>query len=177
MRRIRTVSLIAVLLLGTLGRDASGQSGSILALAEVPSSRITITAVTELRFGTLLPGAPRTIDPQTSPGAGRFEIRGATGAEFELAIALPTELRSDTSAAVMPIDFGPQAGCHREGAQPVGCRYYDPSVTLTTRFPTTTGPDEVFSVWLGGTILPASDQAPGPYSGFATASVAYTANE
>jgi len=177
VRHLRTASLFAAFLIGSIGEVAVGQSGSILAIAEVPSSRITITAVTELRFGSLLPGAPRTIDPQTSPGAGRFEIRGATGAEFELAMALPTELRSDTSTAVLPIDFGPQAGCHREGVQPVGCQYYDPSATLTARFPAAAGPDEVFSVWLGGTVRATPDQVPGPYSGFATASVAYTANE
>ena len=77
----------------------------------------------------------------------------------------------------LPIDFGPQAGCHREGVQPVGCQYYDPSATLTARFPAAAGPDEVFSVWLGGTVRATPDQVPGPYSGFATASVAYTANE
>jgi hypothetical protein len=177
VRRLRTASLLVVLLSGTIGDVVVGQSASILVSAEVPSSRITITAVAELRFGSILPGALRTIDPQTSPGAGRFEIRGATGAEFELAITLPTELRSDTSGAVLPIDFGPQAGCVREGIQPIGCQYYDPSVTLTARFPETPGQDEVFSVWLGGTIQPPPDQMPGPYSGFATASVAYTANE
>jgi hypothetical protein len=177
VRRLRTASLLVVLLSGAIGEAAVGQSASILASAEVPSSRITITAVAELRFGSILPGALRTVDPQSSPGAGRFEIRGATGAEFELAITLPAELRSDTSGAVLPIDFGPQAGCVRAGIQPVGCQYYDPSATLTTRFPTTAGSDEVISVWLGGTIQPAPDQLPGPYSGFATASVAYTANE
>jgi hypothetical protein len=156
---------------------AIGQSASILALAEVPSSRITITSVTGLHFGSFTPGAPRTVDPQTSPGAARFEIRGANGAEFELAITLPSELRSENSTAVLPIDFGPQAGCVREGVQPVGCQYYDPSATLTARFSTAGGPDEVVSVWIGGTIEPAPDQVPGPYSGFATASVAYTANE
>lgn len=160
-----------------LGDSASAQSGSILALAQVPSSRLTISAVAEIRFGSILPGAVRTIDPQTSPGAGRFEIRGAEGAEFELALSLPAELRSDGSPEAMPINFGPRAGCHREGAQPVGCQYYDPTSTITARFPTAAEPAQVFSVWLGATVQPAPDQTPGPYTGSVTASLAYTANE
>ena len=120
---------------------------------------------------------PRTIDLQTSSGAGRFELRGAEGTEFELAMALPTELHSDTSSAVMPISFGPRAVCHREGVQPPWCQYFDASATLTARFATPAEPDEILSVWLGGTVQPAPDQVPGPYTAFATATVAYTANE
>ena len=177
MQRLRTVSLLLGGLLAAFGQVASGQSGSILAQAHVPTSRITVAGVTGLRFGNIFPGTLRAIDPQTSPGAGRFEIRGGEGAEFELALVLPSELRSDTSSAVMPIRFGPRAGCHRDGVQPVDCQYYDPAVTLTARLPSTGGRDGVFSVWLGGTVEPAPDQVPGPYTGFATATVAYTAND
>ncbi len=177
MRHLRTVSLLGGCLLATLGKAASGPSGSILAQAIIPSSRITIAGVTELRFGSILPGVPRTIDPQTSSRAGRFELRGAEGTEFELAMTLPTELHSDTSSAVMPISFGPRAGCHREGVQLPGCQYYDPSTTLTAWFATSGEPDEILSVWLGGTVQPAPDQMRGPYTAFATATVAYTANE
>ncbi len=161
-----------------IGAPAGAQSAtaSMQATAEVSDIQISISSLAQLRFGDVIPGAPRTIDPSASVDAGKFEILGARRAEFTLTMTLPTVLLAGSGPFAIPITFGPTAGCHDNRDRQNQCTTYDPSTTLTERIRPTPPPDNTFYVWLGGTVSPAAAQVPGVYTAVVTASVAYTGN-
>lgn len=159
-----------------LNAQAHAQAASMLASAEVTDVLMSIQGNASLRFGAVIPGAATTVDPRTSANAGEFEIHGARRAEFTLDITLPTELRTGAGPWVMPISFGPTAGCHRNRDQQNNCTSFDPSTALVARVRATPFPNNTYFVWIGGAVTPALGQFPGVYSGIITASVAYTGN-
>jgi len=159
-------------------RPASAQSGtaSMQVLVEVANVQISIAPLSQLHFGDVIPGAPRTVSPQTSINAGKFEIRGARRAEFTLSMTLPTELRAGAGPNAMPIAFGATSGCYDQRDRQSSCTTYDPATTLTARIRPTPAPNNTMYVWLGGTVTPGGTQVPGSYVAVVTASVAYTGN-
>jgi hypothetical protein len=179
---MRSPSLLAVLGLGfaLLGasRPACAQSGtaSMQVLVEVSNVQVSIAPLSQLRFGVVIPGVARTVSPQTSANAGKFEIRGARRAEFTLSMTLPAELRAGAGPNAMPIAFGATAGCYYQRDQQNNCTTFDPATTLTARIRPTPPPNNTMYVWLGGTVTPGGTQVPGSYVAVVTASVAYTGN-
>ena len=173
--RAGPICLLLVVLGSTLVRPLPAQNASMVVVAEVSDIAISILAADQLRFGTVTPGAPTLIDPQTSANAGRFEIRGARRAEFTLDMVLPVQLTTGGPWS-MPIAFGPNAACHRDKNQQNQCAYYDPSTTLVAKLRATPYPNNTYYVWVGGTVSPSPTQFPGVYSATITATVAYTGN-
>ncbi|MBE0593597.1 MAG: hypothetical protein IH616_14485 [Gemmatimonadales bacterium] len=159
-------------------RPVCAQSGtaSMQVLVEVSNIQISIAPLSQLHFGDVIPGAPRTIDPRTSVSAGKFEIRGARRAEFTLSMTLPAELRAGAGPNAMPIAFGAAAGCYDQRDRQNSCTTYDPATTLIARIRPTPPPNNTMYVWLGGTVTPGGTQVPGSYLAVVTASVAYTGN-
>jgi len=179
MRRAPLLAACGLLLaLAGPGRPAHAQSGtaSMQVLVEVSDVPLSIAPLAQLSFGSVIPGAVHTIDPQTSVNAGKFEIRGARRAEFTLSMTLPTELRAGAGPNVMPISFGAIAGCYDQRDQQNHCTTYDPATTLTARIRSTPPPNNTMYVWLGGTVTPGGTQVPGSYLAVVTASIAYTGN-
>lgn len=179
---MRLPPLLAAVALGLAlsgaGRPLRAQSGtaSMQVLVAVASAQLSIVAQSALRFGSVIPGTARTVDPRTSVDAGKFEIRGARRAEITLTMTLPTELRAGAGPNAMPIAFGATAGCYDQRDQQSRCTTYDPATTLITRIRPTPPPDNTMYVWLGGTVTPGGTQVPGSYLAVVTASVAYTGN-
>jgi hypothetical protein len=161
-----------------IGAPAAAQSASasMQVLAEVSDIQISIAALAQLRFGDVVPGTPRIVDPGVSVDAGKFEILGARRAEFTLSLTLPALLRAGSGPYAMPIAFGPTAGCYYARDRQNQCAVWDPGTALTARIRPTPPPNNTFYVWLGGTVTPAAAQVPGVYSAVVTASVAYTGN-
>lgn len=155
------------------GRPLRAQT-SMNSSAQVTFLALTIQPTQQLQFGAVIPGIPTTIDPQTSPNAGKFEIRGFPFAQFTFDLTLPTQLT--TGVWSMPITFGPTAGCHRNRDQQNLCAYWDPATTLTRRIRFAFPPNATAFVWVGGTVSPSPTQFPGVYSAVLTATVAYTGN-
>ena len=161
----------AVLLLSSGGLRAQT---SIVARAEITDIAVTVRDVQDLQFGTVLPGFPTTVDPQTSANAGKFEIRGAQRAEITIDLTLPPALTVGPWS--MPINFDANAACHRNRDQQAQCTYFDPSTTLITNIRNQAFPDNLQIVWVGGTVSPTPAQFPGVYSGTITLMAAYTGN-
>ena len=179
MRRTPLLAACGLLLaLAGAAPPVHAQSGtaSMQVLVEVSNAPLSIAPLAQLHFGSVIPGAIRTVDPQTSVNAGKFEIRGARRAEFTLSMTLPTELRAGTGPYAMPIAFGAAAGCWDQRDQQNRCTLYDPATILTARIRPTPPPDNTMYVWLGGSVTPGGSQMPGSYVGVVTASVAYTGN-
>ena len=179
---MRLPSTLAVLGLGLALAGASGpacaQSGSasMQVLVEISNIQISIAPLSQLHFGDVIPGTPRTVDPRTSVSAGKFEIRGARRAEFTLSMTLPAELRAGAGPNAMPVAFGAVSGCYYQRDQQNNCTTYDPATILLARIRPTPPPNNTLYVWLGGTVTPGGSQVPGSYLAVVTASVAYTGN-
>ncbi len=146
--RIPRIAL-AVTLVACGPTTGVAQSGSMTAVAFVSDLAVSIAAAAPLRFGTVIPGTPVTIDPNTSPNAGKFEIRGARRAEFTLDMVLPTQLVAGPGNA-MPVSFGAASGCGFTQDDQTRCSTFDPSVTYTARIRATPAPNNTHYVWLGG---------------------------
>lgn len=150
------------------------QSASLVARAEVDPTALSVLDVQGLQFGTVVPGLPTTVDPQTSPSAGKFEIRGAPRAEITVDVSLPSTLTVGPWS--MPLSFGGAAACHRNRDQQNLCTYFDPSATLVTNIRNRKFPENLVIIWIGGTVSPTPTQFPGVYRGTITLTAAYTGN-
>lgn len=118
-----------------------------------------------------------TVDPRVSADAAALEIRMVEGSELRLSMTLPRQLHADTTAATLPISYGPKAACQGASRQRGACEYFDPERPFATGpgAPAEGAEGRVY-VWLGATLTPSEDQVPGTYGAVATASVSYTAN-
>lgn len=117
-------------------------------------------AVTDLSFGTVLPGIPSSVTVRDPRHAGLFEIQGPAGASVRIEFVLPTALTSE-QGSLMPISFGPGDGFAdpSRGRPPRG-QVFDPHAPLIQSL----GPNGRLYVRIGGTVRPGRPQASGSYS-------------
>lgn len=148
-------------------------TGSITAIADVNNTALSVATLTQLTFGTLVPGTPVTVDPSSSTVAGEFELHGARNAQFSATFSLPAVLRAGTGGPTMPIAFGPGAGCHYSRDQQNRCAAFDPSTPLVQRLRNNPPPNDSYFVWIGGTVIPSPTQAAGVYQGTITITAVY----
>ena len=166
--------LWVVIALAVVRTQDTWAQASIVARADVSATALSVLDVDDVQFGTVTPGLPTVIDPQTSPNAGKFEVRGAQRAEITLDFTLPTSLTVGPNA--MPIAFSPTSACHRNRDQQNQCAYFDPTTTVVTRIRNRAFPDNLRIVWVGGTVSPSVVQFPGVYRGSIVLTAAYTGN-
>lgn len=154
------IAFAAAALLALPGAVSGQNTAQIQALAEVLSP-IDVTAGVDLDFGQVLPGVPTQVLPVDG---GTFAVSGAAGQDVIVDFDLPLTLAD--GLLTMPVSFDAGYGA---GAPDTGL---DPNVVVTVGLGATGGWD----VFLGGTVLPAVDQAAGNYSGTVTLTVAYPAS-
>lgn len=145
---------------------AAQASGDMTATADVLQP-LTVTAGQNLAFGTVFPGVSKTILPD-GVTAGRFDIAGAGESEVDVNFSFPGTLTGP--GAPMPISFGATAAAWAT-ASSAGASAFDPNTGTTQDLEA-----GAMMVFIGGTVDPAVDQAPGTYSGTVTLLVAYTGN-
>ena len=176
IRRFLAV-LAAVAAGAALARPARAQAVAALATtADVNTTALTLINQTPLAFGTVIPGTPTTVNPQTSASAGYFVIQGVRRAEISITMTLPAQLTTGAGGATMPISFGAQGGCFRDRPPQTSCTFYDPSTTLVDRIRNQNPPNNHYHLWVGGTVSPAAAQQGGVYTGTITLTAAYTGN-
>lgn len=152
----------------------AAQSSVILVDAEISSTLLSVANPQDLRFGSVVPGTPTTLNPRTAATVGAFVIHGNRNAEVALSMVLPAALA--VGPYTMPITFGTQDGCWRVSAQQNACTRYDPTTPLVQRIRNSNAPNNTLFIWLGGTVSPAAGQHPGFYSATIAVSVVYTGN-
>jgi len=157
-----------------LWRPRGAQNASITAAATVSQTALSVVAIANTRFGTVTPGTPVTINPQTSANAGEFEFHGNRNAQINATFTLPTQLTTGTGGYTMPITFGANTACRRNTAVQGGCTRFNPATGFTARLRNQNPPNDTYFVWMGGTVSPAAGQHPGVYRGTITVTAAYT---
>ena len=122
-----------------------------------------VTALTDLRFGTVVAGVPTNIAP-TSSNAGSWRIHYtllAIASSFTL--TLPTELSRAGGGATMPVSFCATCGIwRRNNSNPAGGTTFNPANQVN--LPVMGVNNDVY-IWLGGTASPTAGQSPGSYTG------------
>ena len=131
------------------------------AQSEVHRVRLPLTALalSDLSFGTVLPGIPSSVSVFDAHHAGLFEIQGPHDASVRVDFLLPTALTSE-EGATLPIVFGPGDGfADFSHGHPRRSRAFDPHRPVIGSL----GRNGHLFVWLGGTVQPGRPQASGRY--------------
>lgn len=165
-------ALVALLLTPRLART-QGVAGQFGIDAQVIGQAITVTALTNLNFGTVLKGVPTTVLP-SSAAAGAWQVQGDKNAQVSIAFTLPAVLTNIQAlpGSTMPITFGAASALWNRGTNNVaGATAFDPSVGTTGRMGPPANP--FIYLWIGGTVTPALTAKPGIYTGTIIVTVAY----
>lgn len=153
--------------------QALAQSATVQATGTVLTP-ITFTSSTNLAFGTsLFPGIDKSI-AHTDAGAAEFDLSGEAGKEITATFTLPTDLTHTDGTTTLPFSCSTtDAGYAGSSTAQGTATDFDPNSALTTTLDATNG---TLSIWLGGTVQPATTQKSGSYSGDITLDLAYTGN-
>jgi len=149
-------------------------SAAVGVAATISTTALSIAQQNDLDFGAVMPGVPVTINARTSASAGWFEIHGQRNAEIAITMTLPAQL--STGFWTMPVTFGNTSGCWRRQGGQNACTLWNPNTVLVERIRNNIAPNNIFWLWIGGTVSPAAAQHTGMYLGTITMSVVYTGN-
>jgi hypothetical protein len=119
------------------------------AAAQINAPKLDVTQESDLYFGRLLAGISTTVDPLAG-GAAFFELRGPKLAELLIEFLLPTDLVGESSGALLPVTFGPNAAAFSPTQRTTSAVFFDPSVPHSV----ITIEEEKSLVWVGGTVMP-----------------------
>jgi hypothetical protein len=133
----------------------------------------SITVNSNLAFGPVFQGVPKTVSRHVPGEAAEFLVSGTPNAEITLDFELPTYMH--TAGANMQLIFSTIDCALDSSASPdqthPGQDNINPWHTITCRLGSIG-----LTVWLGGTVVPGLTQKPGDYSAIIVLTVAYTGN-
>ncbi len=171
MKRWLVLALAAACAVVTAG-SAQVNSGAIGARASIQGP-MTVTGLQGLDFGTVLPGTPSTVAPNTAQ-AGIWMVSGTPNAYVDISFTLPSLLNNIQAAPgiTMPISFNTTAARWRRQTQSLaGGTVFDPAVGDVGRLGP--GPRPDMYIYIGGTVSPSPTQLPGRYQGSITVNLFY----
>ncbi|HXY70285.1 MAG TPA: hypothetical protein VEH62_12600 [Gemmatimonadales bacterium] len=156
MRRTLAIGMLAAVSLAPMGISPAQAQDREHHRVRLP---LTALALSDLSFGTVLPGIPTSVSVLDVHQAGLFEIQGPSDASVRVDFLLPTALTSE-EGATLPIAFGHSDGyADFSHGHPRRSRTFDPHRPVIG----TLGPNGHLFVWLGGTVQPDRAQARGRY--------------
>ena len=161
---LRPILYAAAIGLSATPAWAQTQTATILASASVMQP-INVVGAVNLAFGSVFPGVARSVAVNTA-GAGRFDVTGQPSAPVFVSFVLPANLIS--GANTLPI--GTWTGHQNTVNNPTTGTNFTPSGAMTTA--TFSGTGQLF-VFVGATVTPATNQAPGVYNGTIQITVTY----
>lgn len=156
MNRFQVIKIIIILIIATM--------------LPLFAADETVTVNSNLTFGTMFPGIPKTVD-KSSTAAAEFSIGGDAGAEVTIDFTLPSYLSS--GANNMQIIFYSDGCAIDSNPTPnQSSPTYDdlnPWQTLTYDLGSSG-----LTVWLGGKAIPGMRQSAGTYTADIILTVQYT---
>jgi hypothetical protein len=165
MHRWAKVSTAVVAACVVAASSASAQSANINVNANVYQA-IAFTGTADLEFGNVFPGVVKTI-LVADAASGRFNATGQANANVNLTFDLPTDLVNGGNN--LPI--GSWDACRDIDAAPAGCTQFTPVDGVAS--PATFSAAGQLFIFLGATVTPAANQAPGGYTGTVSLTLAY----
>jgi spore coat protein U-like protein len=156
--------------MSTAQAQATPATASITATAVVQQALVA-AKVQDLDFGATFGGIARTVLP-SDVTSGEVGLTGSPNAEVTVSFTtLPAILTGP--GANIPLTYGASAAAYNVAGTRAGATAFDPATGSTTRLNNATG---LLSIYLGGTVSPAANQAAGTYTNTITLSAAYTGN-
>jgi hypothetical protein len=132
----------------------------VFLVARPLSGQITVVAIRDLTFGTVIVGVPTAVPPDDPVRSGQFEISGSRPSDqLVFQFTLPNQL-AGPAGATMPISFG-ATDALASSIVPASRRSFDPRAPATFRVNTR----NPFSIFIGGTVAPPAGQRAGTYTG------------
>ena len=168
----RLATLAALLFAPLVGR-AQGVTGQVGLDAQVIGQALTVTALRDLTFGTVLKGVATTVLP-TDANAGAWQVQGDKNANVTIGFTLPTQLVNIQAlpGSTMPITFGATSALWNRATNNVASAIsFNPAAGTTGKLGPPANP--FIYVWIGGTVNPAATAKPGIYTGTIVVTIAY----
>ena len=139
---------VALAIAALVSRDASAQA--------------VVTALSGLALGTIISGTTTSVTP-IAAGAMSLDINGILGASGGWSLTLPSTLTRAGGGATMAITFCPTCGRYRvNNNNPAGGVIFNPATGVTGLVLNVVS--HVY-VWIGASVSPPLNQAPGSYTG------------
>ena len=138
-----------------------------LGAASPAAAQVSVTGMRDLAFGPVIVGIASTVAPSDPLRSGRLRITAPAGSRLKLDFIPPNRL--DGPGARLPIKFSKSdalAVGNAPGSVPV---VLDPNPKAISRYDM--GASTAVDIFLGGTVTPAGNQAPGNYLGTITLTV------
>lgn len=159
--------------LALAGRLPAQSAGSISADAVVVTTGMTLVAVRDLDFGSVVKGIATTVAP-TAGTAGSWQVSGNANAFVVISFTLPTLLTNIQAlpGSTMPISFdATSARWNRANNNAATGTPFDPGAGVVGRLGPP--PNPTLYIWLGGTVNPALTAKPGIYRANVVVSLIY----
>jgi len=174
--------LVGLMVLASVGTGSAQQAGTGTADGTVLAA-IVLAATTNLEFGNIFPGVPKSVARTATGGdttAAIFTIAGEALSGVTAQLVLP-EYLSSSGGAQMNCSFGTtdMAIDTTGGETPLSVAAGDGYVDEDPRaFPSdlTIGGGGDINVFIGGKVIPSMYQTAGTYSGDIILSVSYNGN-
>ena len=164
-------TLMALALAAGVVTTAEAQTASINATARVLAP-ISVGTTEDLRFGDVIQGTNKVVAASAAE-SGQFEFSGATGAEVDMVLTLPTDLL-DVPLNTLPINTW--TGLRGVNATRGAGTAFTPTDAATITDNLGGGGTDVYRLFIGATVVPGGAQVPGDYTAQIDLQVTYTGN-
>ncbi|HUV30039.1 MAG TPA: hypothetical protein VMY05_02945 [Acidobacteriota bacterium] len=181
-RRLRSVLLVAAILLVFFSRPGFGQDVANGQATATVLAGLVVTAVQDLQFGNVLQGVAKSTPNNDDANSGIFSVAGATGAGISVYLTLPDYMALPDGSDRMTIAFSStDAIVDTNATSPATVVAGDGWLDVNPRDLGSLPPTGVVigsatsqtNLYLGGRVTPAIDQAAGNYAADIICTVAY----
>ena len=135
---------------------------AILGAAPPAAAQVSVTGMRDLAFGPVIVGIASSVAPSDPLRSGQFRITAPAGSRLRVDFDVPNRL-DGPGGAKLQIKFSNGDAIalgNAPGSVPV---VLDPNPKAITRYQM--GASTAVDIFLGGTVTPAGNQAPGSYIG------------
>lgn len=134
--------------------------GVLLGPATPAAAQVSVAGIRNLAFGPVIVGIPSSVAPSDAIRSGQYRFTAPAGSRVRLDFDLPSQLNGPAGAK-LPIKFGKTdavAVGNAPGSVPI---VLDPNPKANLKYEM--GASTAANLFLGGTVTPAANQAPGSY--------------
>ena len=134
--------------------------GALLGPVGPAAAQVSVAGIRDLAFGPVIIGIPSTVAPSDAVRSGQYRFTAPAGSRVRIDFDLPSQLNGPASAK-LPIKFGKTDAVivgNAPGSVPTAL---DPNPKANLKFDM--GTSTAANIFLGGTVTPAGNQAPGSY--------------